>query len=341
MDLIFGGVYQGKLEYVKEHFNIKEEEIFYCHKDTIEIDFSKKVIYGFEQFTYACTKQEREAKDYLKKNLSKLKDKIIICTDISQGVVPMDKVVRGWREMNGRAMIYLSGEADYVTRVFCGIPQVVKSVKHVNHKKSESYIHLIRHGTTEGNIKRWYYGSTDLPLLEEGKAMIASLKEGNIYPEIVEADFYTSGLIRTEETFNVIFGDIDHEILEDFKEMSFGDFEKHSYEDLKDIPHYQKWISDKTGHTSPPNGESPQDFRVRVSRGFNHLIALHKLKEFSVRHSGKEAHSVVVCHGGVISAVMMECFPAEDKNFYTWIPEPGHGYTLKIEEGKPVSYDTF
>lgn len=343
MDLIFGGVYQGKLEYTKEHFNIGEEDVFVCDKEAEkpEIDFSQKVIYKLEEFTLACVKQGIEANEYLRENQMKLKEKIIICADISQGVVPMDKEIRAWREMNGRTMIYLSSHANNVTRIFCGLPQTIKSVNNKKVDKAESYIHFIRHGTTEGNLKRWYYGNADLPLLEEGKELLASLKKDNIYPKVSEADFYTSGLIRTEETFSIIFGDKEHDVLEDFREMSFGDYEKHSYEDLKDIPEYQTWISDKTGNMAPPNGESPQAFRTRVARGLKQLIGLHQLKEFSVRHAGKEAHSIVVCHGGVISAVMSESFPEEDKHFFAWIPDPGHGYTIKIKDGKPVSYSIF
>ncbi|WP_312648529.1 histidine phosphatase family protein [Aminipila sp.] len=343
MDFIFGGVYQGKLEYVMEHFNLNEQDVYICDKETetLEIDFSKTVIYKLEEFTLACVKKGIEAKDYLKENRLKLEDKIIICADVSQGIVPMDKEIRAWREMNGRTMIYLTSQANHVIRMFCGLPQVIKGADTKKSDKAESYIHFIRHGTTEGNLKRWYYGHTDLPLLEEGKELLASLKKENIYPKVPEADFYTSGLIRTEETFRIIFGDKEHGILEDFREMSFGDYEKHSYEELKDIPEYQTWISDETGNTSPPNGESPQVFRARVGKGLKQLMGLHKLKEFSVRHAGKEAHSVVVCHGGVISAVMSQSFPEEDKHFFAWIPEPGHGYTIKIKEGKPVSYSIF
>lgn len=343
MDFIFGGVYQGKLEYVLKSFNLGEEDVYTCDKETgiPEIDFSKKVIYKLEEFTLACVKKGIEAKDYLIENRSNLENKIIICADISQGVVPMVKEIRAWREMNGRTMIYLTNQASNVIRVFCGLPQIIKSEEKRKADKAESYIHFIRHGTTEGNLKRWYYGHTDLPLLEEGKELLASLKNDNIYPKVPEADFYTSGLIRTEETFSIIFGEQEHKILEDFKEMSFGDYEKHSYEELKDIPEYQTWISDKTGDMAPPNGESPQVFRARVAKGLKRLMGQHKLKEFSVRHAGKEAHSVVVCHGGVISAVMAEIFPEEDKHFFAWIPEPGHGYTIKIEDGRPVSYSSF
>ena len=38
----------------------------------------------------------------------------------------MDPVDRAWREMNGRALLYLAGIAESVERVFCGIPQRLK-----------------------------------------------------------------------------------------------------------------------------------------------------------------------------------------------------------------------
>ena len=70
-----------------------------------------------------------------------------------------------------------------------------------------SKIYLIRHGITEGNQKKWFYGAADIPLAEEGKEELKKLKEKNIYPEIPEdADLYTTGLLRTEQTFEILFG---------------------------------------------------------------------------------------------------------------------------------------
>ncbi|MBR5129040.1 MAG: histidine phosphatase family protein, partial [Firmicutes bacterium] len=45
-----------------------------------------------------------------------------------------------------------------------------------------SCIHFIRHGITEGIQNRWYYGSTDMPLVEEGVNEVLDLKANNIYP---------------------------------------------------------------------------------------------------------------------------------------------------------------
>ena len=58
--------------------------------------------------------------------MDKLRDKVIISDDISQGVVPMDATEREWREMTGRCLVSLGQQADKVIRVFCGIPEVIK-----------------------------------------------------------------------------------------------------------------------------------------------------------------------------------------------------------------------
>ena len=128
MIVIFGGAYQGKLEYAKEKFNICDEDVYVCDESSTAIDkaMSKKVIYGLENFTFACVKAGLEAREVLAARRDELHDKIIICADISQGIVPLDADQRAWREMNGRCMLWLGREADRVIRVFCGLGQDVK-----------------------------------------------------------------------------------------------------------------------------------------------------------------------------------------------------------------------
>ncbi len=41
MILIFGGAYQGKLEYAKEHWNFSDDDVFFC-EENLTIDLSKK-----------------------------------------------------------------------------------------------------------------------------------------------------------------------------------------------------------------------------------------------------------------------------------------------------------
>ena len=125
MILIFGGAYQGKLEYALGNFNMTEKDVFPC-KEEAALDLSFKVISNLENFVMGCVKEGKEAKDLLLEYGEALEDKIIILTDISQGIVPMDPVQRSWREMVGRTMLYLGGKAEKVIRVFCGLGQEIK-----------------------------------------------------------------------------------------------------------------------------------------------------------------------------------------------------------------------
>ena len=124
MILVFGGAYNGKKDFIKEKFNINEEDIFYCSDG--EIDFSKKVICGLHKFTYNNTLKNKSSLEYIKENINLFKDKIIISDEISSGIVPLKKEDRMWREETGRCLQYLSKESSCVYRIFCGIPTIIK-----------------------------------------------------------------------------------------------------------------------------------------------------------------------------------------------------------------------
>ena len=95
--------------------------------------------------------------------------------------------------------------------------------------------------------------------------------------------------------------------------MDFGIFEMHSYEELKDTPDYQAWITGDNEANIPPNGESGKQMRARVLEAF---LEIHE-------------DTCIITHGGVISAIMEHLFPEETKNRYAWQPKPGYGYVIR------------
>jgi len=119
MELIIGGAYQGKLAYARSKFDLSDEDIFVCTTEG-KIDFSKRCICGLEEYILACVKSGTEPESAFRA------DAIIICRDISCGIVPEDPVLRAWREATGRCLNRLSAEAAHVVRLFCGLPQVLK-----------------------------------------------------------------------------------------------------------------------------------------------------------------------------------------------------------------------
>ena len=121
MILIIGGRWQGRLDYVRSRFGLTDDDI--CLGG---VDFNKKCLAYIDTYALECVKQGKEPADIFRANEDSLKDKIVVATDISCGVVPMDPVMRAWREANGRMNNWLAGRADEVWRLFCGIPQRIK-----------------------------------------------------------------------------------------------------------------------------------------------------------------------------------------------------------------------
>jgi len=117
MIFITGGAYQGKLEYAKEIFNLKDDEIYTCTKNSMP-DFSYRCIYHIENYVYYCIKNQIEP--------IFPESEIIIGRDISSGIVPIDPLIRLFREEYGRYCQKLAKKSERVIRLFCGIAQFLK-----------------------------------------------------------------------------------------------------------------------------------------------------------------------------------------------------------------------
>lgn len=173
-------------------------------------------------------------------------------------------------------------------------------------------LYLIRHGKTEANEKRLYCGSTDLTLSENGVNELEQLH----YHVPQNCTYIISGMKRTKQTLEILFGKVGCEVDERFREIDFGDFEMKGYEDLKEDPAYQEWITGDNEKNVPPNGESGEQMLVRVKEGIGDL-------------KKRETPIVLVSHGGVIAAMMQMLFPEEAKSRYQWQPKPGCGYVIQ------------
>jgi len=197
-----------------------------------------------------------------------------------------------------------------------------------------SCIHFIRHGITEGIINKWFYGEADLPLIEEGLMELNKFKKENIYPPLEGASCYTSGMLRANQTFEAIYPGSQYKVIKNLREMSFGRWECKTFDQLKTLEGFDMWINDKSGTFTFPGGESPVGFYNRVERGLNELLEEHE-KQKSVKGCSS---SIVVCHGGVIGVCMCLLTGKASEKFWEWIPGPGRGYTVFLENGKAVEY---
>jgi len=124
MILVIGGAYQGKLDYVMENYPGKK--VFRCDAGNPEMDLSADIMSSFHLTVLAQIRAGIDTLVYLDEKLPEIKEKIIICDDISCGVVPADPETREWRETVGRCLGLLSQNADEVIRVYCGIGSNLK-----------------------------------------------------------------------------------------------------------------------------------------------------------------------------------------------------------------------
>lgn len=201
---------------------------------------------------------------------------------------------------------------------------------------SKTYLHLIRHGITEGNQKNWIYGGIDIPLAPEGEAALAALRDQGIYPNYDDTEYWTSGMRRTEQTLSILFGPRPHRRIPAMKEISFGIYEAHTFDELKGDPVYDRWLYDKTGTVVPEGGESVMQFKERITAGFQEFLRLR---------DPAYSHTTLVCHGGPIGLLRLQLFGGRDpktgkeldrqdpRNMYYFVPDPGRGYTLVLENG--------
>ena len=86
---------------------------------------------------------------------------------------------------------------------------------------------LLRHAQTEGSLRNLYYGAADIPALPESLSELH--RRAGDYPTAQR--YYTSGMLRTEQTLAAIYGSVPHTRLPGLREMDFGDFEMKSYEE--------------------------------------------------------------------------------------------------------------
>lgn len=204
-----------------------------------------------------------------------------------------------------------------------------------------SEICIIRHGITTGNEQKLYYGSTDVPLADKGVEELRELTKKKIYPDSDTAEYYTSGMLRTEQSFHIIYNGKEHDVIPELKELDFGDFEMKNYKELEDVPEYKEWLNAKAEGTPPPNGESVDHFKDRVLKGYEKLRNYNAAKCFALRNKGVTPLTICICHGGSISVILDSIWPGKYENFYQWIPDPGHGYLLKMEDLKVVGFERF
>ena len=126
MILIVGGSYQGKLDYARRRFALADSDIQICTEQTEAPDFSRRCIAYIDRYALNCVRRGAEPLDAFLACGDHPCGRVLVATDITGGVVPVDPLLRAWREACGRMNSALAERADEVWRLFCGLPQRIK-----------------------------------------------------------------------------------------------------------------------------------------------------------------------------------------------------------------------
>lgn len=182
---------------------------------------------------------------------------------------------------------------------------------------------LIRHLPTPGNEKRQYIGRTDealsLAAVEKFQRQHGAGGKGTAYPPV--DCIIASPLKRCVQTAKLIWPGQEIRTEPMLRECDFGQYERKTYEELKNEPEYIEWM-ESGGMTAFPGGEEQTEFRARCAAGAEKWIG--QLLE-------KRADSVAfVIHGGTIMAVL-EQLAEGPREFYRWQAENGGGYIAEAD----------
>ena len=175
---------------------------------------------------------------------------------------------------------------------------------------------LLRHGQTPGNVLKRYIGRTDEPLSEAGERAARAVGAAQGVKRV-----YVSPMMRARQTAAIAFPQAEQVVVDDLREMDFGDFENLNYQELSGNPNYQAWV-DANCETPCPHGESKDGFGRRTANALRELL--------KQAYEAGESQLVVVAHGGTIMAAM-DAFTCGKGSYYSWHVGNCEGYSATVE----------
>lgn len=144
---------------------------------------------------------------------------------------------------------------------------------------------LIRHGETNGESSVRFHGTGDVDLSEAGRDQMrrAAARLGDEPFDLIVA----SNQRRSWQSAWIVGRGAPVRIEPDFREIDFGRWEGMTREEIQasDPALYEDWQGGVAGFEYP-GGERRSDFRARVARGLERLVAAEANSAIAVLHKG-------------------------------------------------------
>lgn len=133
MQIVFGGAFNGKRHFVKQQ--LKMDEWSWYEGVCPESTGKPSVIAGLEiwvklQLQYGVSEEQIMQQVVRISQQAGTSEQIWILTDMNRGIVPIDPVEREMRDIIGRIYQHLFADAQQITRIWYGIPQIIKGADH-------------------------------------------------------------------------------------------------------------------------------------------------------------------------------------------------------------------
>jgi alpha-ribazole phosphatase len=200
-------------------------------------------------------------------------------------------------------------------------------------------IYLVRHGLTLWNREERYVGHTDVPCLPEQLSAFDRLRERFLL--IRWHAVYSSDLSRCRETVSYLLGKRKGQVRVRYdlrlRELHFGRWEGKTYNTLKDLTAYRRWLEDWM-HQKPPGGESGVDFQTLVDAALADILEavpepdalpVHTPAPASYHDTNRDPHIpaiLIVTHGGVIRHLLHRWVSGRP----FWQGEIAHGRAYRL-----------
>ncbi|GCF95217.1 histidine phosphatase [Enterococcus florum] len=183
-------------------------------------------------------------------------------------------------------------------------------------------IYLMRHGETDYNQQKLFYGMTDAALNSTGREQALQLKE-KLLDLSDQLHVYTSTLSRTIETAELIFPSQKIRALSQLNEKGFGKWEGMNAQQiqLRFPREWQLWLDEPFEYT-PPEAEEFASFKQRV------LACFHRLLQ-------EDKDLAIVGHLGVLRVLLSELTNQSfweielEQGNYTLLEKTDHGYLIR------------
>lgn len=185
---------------------------------------------------------------------------------------------------------------------------------------------LVRHALTVDNQKSRLSGHIDSSISEEGKEQIDKIT--NYLKDFDIDKIYTTTSSRTKDTVKKLSELKFIEIIEkeSLKEISFGDFEGLTFDEIKDkYPKEFQDMIEKGYEYKYPNGESLIDSYNRVCIELDNII------------SNNDDRTILICsHGGTIRNIITYLISNSYKYHWNFKIDNGSVTILEIQNGFTV-----